>query len=72
MVGDNHLISSTLVSSFMELMIIRAYVERLSRYLLCHSVYMVSKASEDFPDPETPVITTSLFLGISMEIFFRL
>jgi hypothetical protein len=33
---------------------------------------MVSKASEDFPDPETPVKTTSLFLGMVKETFLRL
>ena len=33
---------------------------------------MVSKAKEDFPLPEIPVITTNLFLGISKSIFFRL
>jgi hypothetical protein len=27
---------------------------------------------EDLPDPDTPVTTTSLFLGISTSIFFRL
>ena len=33
---------------------------------------MVSKANEDLPDPESPVITTSLFLGRLTSIFFRL
>src|ERR1700734_672212 len=33
---------------------------------------MVSKASELFPDPETPLITVSLPCGISQERFFRL
>ena len=33
---------------------------------------MVSKASEDLPDPETPLITVSLPWGISQEMFFRL
>src|SRR5438105_3795362 len=33
---------------------------------------MVSKASEDFPDPLRPVITVSVFLGISTLMFFRL
>ena len=33
---------------------------------------MVSKANEDLPEPERPVITTSLFLGISSETFFKL
>lgn len=33
---------------------------------------MVSNASEDFPDPETPLITVSSPWGISQEMFFRL
>ena len=33
---------------------------------------MVSKASYDFPDPETPLITVSFPWGISQEMFFRL
>src|SRR5579864_5923294 len=33
---------------------------------------MVSKASEDFPEPDRPVNTTSLSRGISTSIFFRL
>jgi hypothetical protein len=32
----------------------------------------VSKASDDFPDPDKPVITISLFRGRLREIFFRL
>ena len=32
----------------------------------------MSKAREDFPEPEIPVITTSFSLGISISIFFRL
>ena len=32
----------------------------------------MSKASDDLPEPETPVMTTSLFLGISRVTFFRL
>jgi hypothetical protein len=27
---------------------------------------------EDFPEPETPVTTTSLFLGMETSMFFRL
>ena len=41
-------------------------------YRLCPSAYMVSKAREDFPDPESPVRTTSSLRGISTEIFLRL
>src|SRR6266851_2561288 len=33
---------------------------------------MVSKASDDFPDPESPVKTTSLSRGIVRSISFRL
>ena len=33
---------------------------------------MVSNASDDFPDPETPVITVSWLWGIESEMFFRL
>ena len=33
---------------------------------------MVSKASEDLPEPEMPEITTSLSRGISTDRFFRL
>ena len=38
----------------------------------CPSAYMVSKASDDFPDPDSPVNTTSLSRGISSDIFLRL
>src|SRR4029077_7163755 len=33
---------------------------------------MVSKAREDFPDPDSPVITVRVLRGISMLMFFRL
>src|ERR1700760_1073042 len=33
---------------------------------------MVSKASEDFPEPDRPVNTTSLSRGISTSMFLRL
>jgi hypothetical protein len=32
----------------------------------------VSNASDDFPDPETPLTTVSLPCGISQSMFFRL
>ena len=32
----------------------------------------MSNAKEVFPEPETPDITTNLFLGIFKEIFLRL
>src|SRR6187549_666050 len=38
----------------------------------CPSTYTVSKASDDFPDPLTPVTTMSLSRGISTSTFFRL
>ena len=49
-----------------------AYAEKVSIYLLCASEYIVSNAKEFFPEPETPYITTNLFLGIFKEIFLRL
>jgi len=33
---------------------------------------MVSKAREDFPEPDRPVITTSLSRGMETSIFFKL
>src|SRR5437763_7969725 len=33
---------------------------------------MVSKASEDLPEPDTPVTTVSFSMGIENETFFRL
>src|SRR5712692_7990372 len=33
---------------------------------------MVSKASDDFPDPDRPVMTTRRFRGISTSMFLRL
>src|SRR5215467_12382050 len=33
---------------------------------------MVSKASDDLPEPLSPVITVSVLRGISTEIFFKL
>src|SRR5699024_7554999 len=38
----------------------------------CDSAAIVSKTSEVLPEPETPVKTVSLRLGISMLTFFRL
>src|SRR6478735_11439490 len=38
----------------------------------CPSAKSVSKANEDLPEPDTPVITTSLFLGMATLRFFRL
>jgi hypothetical protein len=36
------------------------------------SANSVSKAKEDFPEPESPVTTTNLFLGIATLRLFRL
>ena len=49
-----------------------AYEDKLSTYLLWPSAYNVSNAKEDFPEPESPVITTNLSLGISKLTFFKL
>ena len=49
-----------------------AYADKDSTYLLCPSAYRVSNAKLDFPDPDNPVMTTSLSLGISISIFLRL
>jgi len=32
----------------------------------------MSKAKLDFPEPDNPVMTTNLFLGITTSIFFKL
>ena len=49
-----------------------AYADKDSTYLLCPSAYIVSKAKELFPEPETPVITINLFFGISISTFCKL
>ena len=49
-----------------------AYADKLSTYLLCPSAYIVSNAKLLLPDPDTPVITISLFLGSSKDTFFKL
>ena len=36
------------------------------------SAAMVSRQSDDFPEPDTPVNTVILCLGMSTEMFFRL
>src|SRR5512139_915928 len=43
-----------------------------SRYWRWPSLFRRSKANVDFPDPDSPVMTTSLFLGISRVTFLRL
>src|SRR6185369_11170933 len=50
----------------------RAYGENVSTYRRWPSAYTVSKASDDFPDPDTPVTTVRVLWGISKSIFFRL
>src|SRR5699024_23066 len=49
-----------------------AYALKDSTYLRCPSAYIVSKASDDLPDPDKPVITISLSLGISISTSFKL
>src|SRR4051812_7152796 len=50
----------------------RAYAESDSTYRRWPSAYTVSKAREDFPDPDRPVNTTSASRGRSRSTFFRL
>ena len=50
----------------------RAYEDRLSTYLRWPSAYSVSKARLDFPEPETPDITTNLPFGRLTEMSLRL
>src|SRR5688572_24571169 len=50
----------------------RAYADRDSTYRRCPSAKIVSKASEDLPDPLTPVITTNLLRGTTTSMFLRL
>jgi len=38
----------------------------------CPSAKRVSNANDDLPEPDRPVITTSLFRGMATSIFFRL
>ena len=49
-----------------------AYDERLSAKRLWPSAKRVSKAREDFPEPDMPVMTTRRFLGISILTSLRL
>ena len=49
-----------------------AYEDSDSMYRLCPSAKIVSNASDDLPDPDNPVSTVKLSLGISTSIFFRL
>ncbi len=41
-------------------------------YFRCPSAKIVSNASDDLPEPESPVITTSLSRGMSTDRFLRL
>lgn len=50
----------------------RAYDDMDSMYRRWPSAWIVSKARDDFPDPESPVITMKAFFGRSIETFFRL
>ena len=49
-----------------------AYEDNDSIYLLWPSAYIVSKARLDLPEPDRPVSTTRLSLGISTSMFLRL
>src|SRR2546428_721902 len=49
-----------------------AYADNDSRYRRCPSAKIVSKANDDFPEPETPVMTTNLFRGTTTSMFLRL
>src|ERR1700712_2737301 len=50
----------------------RAYEDNDSTYRRCPSAKMVSKASEDFPEPDKPVKTTSESRGMEMSTLRRL
>jgi len=50
----------------------RAKEETPWAYRRCPSANRVSKARDDLPEPLIPVITTSLFRGISSDIPFKL
>ena len=50
----------------------RAYEESDSTYRRCPSAKIVSKASEDFPDPDSPVKTTIASRGMVRSTFLRL
>lgn len=49
-----------------------AYDERLSTYLRWLSTHYMPKVSEDFPEPETPVMVINLLRGILSDTFFKL
>ena len=49
-----------------------AYDENVSRYLRRPSRAIVSNASEDLPDPDTPVMTVSVPCGTRTSTHFRL
>src|SRR3954454_2552319 len=50
----------------------RAYADSDSTYRRCPSAKIVSNASEDLPDPDSPVNTTSASRGSSMDTSLRL
>src|SRR5262249_41038559 len=50
----------------------RAYADSDSTYRRWPSAKIVSKASDDLPEPDTPVITTSRLRGMSQETLRRL
>jgi hypothetical protein len=51
---------------------LRAYGATDSKYRRCASAYKVPNASEDFPDPDTPVKTTNALRGTSTSTSCRL
>ncbi len=53
-------------------MSLRAYGATDSKYRRCASAYRVPKASDDLPEPDTPVKTTRALRGITTSTFFRL
>lgn len=50
----------------------RAYEDNDSTYLRWPSAYSVSNARDDLPEPESPVITINLSLGMSNVTPFKL
>ena len=49
-----------------------AYADSVSMKRLCPSAYIVSNASDDLPEPESPVNTINESLGRSTSMFLRL
>ena len=47
-------------------------MDNASKYLLDPSEYSTPSASDDLPDPETPLMATIFPSGMSMSMFFKL